>query len=162
MMHGHGDDRGHRAADRPEQVGARERLEIALLLADAPVSSETAKHRHALISVLAWTVVVVIYAVAGVLVLVRVGLPLTQLALPAAAVGAALGFGSQRIVRDLLAGFFIVIERQYGFGDVDRFQIEGAGGETVMGTVMDVNLRITQLRTGDGDVVITRTGSSSR
>ena len=37
---------------------------------------------------------------------------------PAAVLGAALGFGAQRLVQDLLAGFFIITEKQYGFGDL--------------------------------------------
>jgi moderate conductance mechanosensitive channel len=39
---------------------------------------------------------------------------------PAAVLGAALGFGAQRLVQDLLSGFFIITEKQYGFGDLSR------------------------------------------
>ena len=121
-------------------------------------SSEAAKHRHALTQVLSWSTVVVVYCVAGILILVRFGVPLAQLAAPAAVVGAALGFGGQRIVRDVLAGFFVVAERQYGFGDVVRLEIAGTAGKTVTGTVKDVTLRVTELRTPDGEVVITPNG----
>ena len=37
---------------------------------------------------------------------------------PATVVGAALGFGAQQMVKDLLSGFFIILEKQYGFGDL--------------------------------------------
>jgi small conductance mechanosensitive channel len=71
--------------------------------------------------------------------------------------GVALGFGAQRIVQDLLAGFFIITERQYGFGDVIRLAVVGIG-EPRTGTVEDVTLRVTQMRTVDGEVVVTPNG----
>src|SRR5215831_16595571 len=73
---------------------------------DALVRSETAKHRHALASVITWVVLVVIYCVTGVAVLARLGIPLNTLVAPAAVLAVALGFGAQRVVQDLLAGFF--------------------------------------------------------
>ena len=45
-------------------------------------------------------------------------IPVGSLVAPAAVLGAALGFGAQRIVQDLLSGFFIITEKQYGFGDL--------------------------------------------
>ena len=90
---------------------------------DALVRSEQAKHRHSVIQVLTWSAIVVIYIVAGVQVLRRLGLPLSGLVAPAAVAGVALGFGAQRIVQDILAGFFIITERQYGFGDVVRISV---------------------------------------
>src|SRR6516165_6170115 len=63
---------------------------------DALVRSETAKHRHALASVITWVVLVVIYCVAGLAVLERLGIPLTTLVAPAAAAAVALGFAAQR------------------------------------------------------------------
>jgi moderate conductance mechanosensitive channel len=95
--------------------------------------------------------------VAAILVLKRVGVPVTGLVAPAAVVGVALGFGAQRIVQDVLAGLFIIIERQYGFGDVIR--ISALGSETgVTGTVEEVTLRITRMRTISGEVVIVANG----
>jgi small conductance mechanosensitive channel len=125
---------------------------------DALVSSEAAKHRHALTQVLTWTALVLIYCVAAVLVVQRFGVPLSGLVAPAAIAGAALGLGGQRIVADVLAGFFVIAERQYGFGDVVRLMVNGAGGQTVTGTVEDVTLRITRMRTSNGEVVVTPNG----
>jgi hypothetical protein len=53
-----------------------------------------------------------------VLVVQRLGVPLAGLVAPAALISAALGFGMQRFIQDIGAGFFITGERQYGFGDV--------------------------------------------
>jgi small conductance mechanosensitive channel len=83
--------------------------------------------------------------------------PLSGLVAPATVAGVALGFGAQRIVQDILAGFFVITERQYGFGDVVRLTVPGTGAP-VQGTVEDVTLRVTQLRTVNGEVVITSNG----
>ena len=64
--------------------------------------------------------------------------------------GAALGFGAQRIVQDLLSGFFLITEKQYGFGDL--VAADSDGGDDARGTVEDVTLRVTKLRTSDGEV----------
>ena len=124
---------------------------------DALVRSETAKHRHALASVITWVVLVVIYCVTGVAVLARLGIPVTSLVAPAAVVAVALGFGAQRIVQDILAGFFIITERQYGFGDLIQLSVPSIPIPAI-GTVEDVTLRITTVRTIDGEVVITPNG----
>ena len=125
---------------------------------DALVRSEAAKHRHALAQVLTWAALVVVYCVAGVQILDRLGVPITSLVAPAAVVGVALGFGAQRLVQDLLAGFFIIAERQYGFGDLISISIPGIPGG-VIGTVEDVTLRVTKVRTPNGEVIFTSNGS---
>jgi len=124
---------------------------------DALVRSEAAKHRHALADVLTWAALVVVYCVSGVEILPRIGVPMSSLVAPAAVVGVALGFGAQRLVQDLLAGFFIIAERQYGFGDL--ITIAGPGiPEGVIGTVEDVTLRVTKVRTANGEVIFTSNG----
>jgi moderate conductance mechanosensitive channel len=123
---------------------------------DALVRSEAAKHRHALAQVITWATLVVIYCATGIAVAQRLGIPLTSLVAPAAVAAVALGFGAQRIVQDILAGFFIITERQYGFGDLVRLSVPSVQG--AMGTVEDVTLRVTTVRTADGEVVITPNG----
>ena len=100
---------------------------------------------------------VAIYCVSALLVLQRLGVPIAGLVAPATVAGVALGFGAQRVVQDLLAGFFLITERQYGYGDVIRITI-GAGAAALTGTVEDVTLRVTQIRTVNGEVVITPNG----
>jgi small-conductance mechanosensitive channel len=124
---------------------------------DALVRSESAKHRHALAQVLSWTALVMVYCAAGVQIATRLGILASSLVAPAAVVGVALGFGAQRLVQDLLAGFFIIAERQYGFGDL--ISIAGPGvPEGVIGTVEDVTLRVTKVRTANGEVIFTPNG----
>jgi moderate conductance mechanosensitive channel len=134
-----------------------ERIDVNDGESDALVRSESAKHRHALAQVLTWTVLVVVYVVTGVQIADRLGLPTSGLVAPAAVAGVALGFGAQRLVQDLLAGFFIIAERQYGFGDLITIAIPGIPGG-VIGTVEDVTLRMTKIRTANGEVIITSNG----
>ena len=123
---------------------------------DALVRSEAAKHRHALAQVITWATLVVIYCATAIAVIQRLGIPLTSLVAPAAVAAVALGFGAQRIVQDILAGFFIITERQYGFGDLVHLGVPSV--PSTMGTVEDVTLRVTTVRTADGEVVITPNG----
>ena len=140
-------------------LGAKitDRIDAHARESDALVRSEAAKHRHALAQVITWAVLVVIYCVTGLAVAERLGVPLTTLVAPAAVVAVALGFGAQRVVQDILAGFFIITERQYGFGDLIRLSVPSLGASAV-GTVEDVTLRVTTVRTADGEVVITPNG----
>ena len=124
---------------------------------DTLVRSEAAKHRHSVAQVVTWAALVLIYCVTGILVLQRLNVPITSLVAPATIAGVALGFGAQRVVQDVLAGFFIITERQYGFGDLIR--ISNIGSTIgVTGTVEDVTLRVTNIRTVDGEVVIIPNG----
>jgi moderate conductance mechanosensitive channel len=124
---------------------------------DELVRSEAAKHRHALAQVVTWTLLVLTYSATAILVVQRFGVPLSGFVAPATVAGVALGFGAQRVVQDLLAGFFMIAERQYGFGDLIRISIVGIG-TPVLGTVEDVSLRITTVRSVNGEVVITPNG----
>ena len=103
-----------------------------------------------------WAALAIIYCVAAVLIAERLGIPLTKSWSPAVA-GVALGFGAQRIVQDILAGFFIITERQYGFGDLIRLSVPSIP-DPAIGTVEDVTLRVTTGRTTDREVVITPNG----
>jgi moderate conductance mechanosensitive channel len=114
------------------------------------VRSETVKHRQAVASVISSVAISLLYVMVAVDIANQLGLPLGSLVAPAAVLGGALGFGAQRIVQDLLSGFFIITEKQYGFGDLVELSVNGGGD--ARGTVVDVTLRVTKLRTGDGEV----------
>ena len=117
---------------------------------DASARSETVKHGQAVASVISSVAISVLYVVVAVDIANQLGLPLGSLVAPAAVLGAALGFGAQRIVQDLLSGFFLITEKQYGFGDLVELTVNGGG--TARGTVEDVTLRVTKLRTSDGEM----------
>jgi moderate conductance mechanosensitive channel len=124
---------------------------------DELVRSEAAKHRQVVAQVVTWSALAVIYVVTAVLIVQRLGVPLAGLVAPAALLSAALGFGLQRFVQDIGAGFFITGERQYGFGDVITIATSGVT-QPVTGTVEDVTLRVTRLRTVSGEVITTPNG----
>lgn len=117
---------------------------------DAVLRPESVKHRRAVASVISSVAIALLYVVVAVDITNQLGLPVGSLVAPAAVLGAALGFGAQRIVQDLLSGFFLITEKQYGFGDLVELSVT-AGGAAV-GTVEEVTLRVTKLRTSDGEV----------
>ncbi|WP_290852868.1 mechanosensitive ion channel family protein, partial [Gordonia sp. (in: high G+C Gram-positive bacteria)] len=109
----------------------------------------------ALVDVITWTLVA-LTAAAVALHILGLWIPRSSLVGLSAVVGAALGFGAQRIVQDLLAGFFIIAEHQYGYGDVVNLSV--TGGLEAEGTVEDVTLRVTRLRNSDGELIIVPNG----
>ena len=134
-----------------------ERIDARSAMTEELVRSEAAKHRHVVAEVLTWTILAVIYVVTAVLIVQRLGVPLAGLVAPAALISAALGLGLQRFVQDIGAGFFITGERQYGFGDVVRINVSGVS-EPAVGTVEEVTLRVTRIRSVSGEVIITPNG----
>ena len=87
----------------------------------------------------------VIMSIAFLLVLSQIGINLAPLLAGAGIAGVAIGFGAQSLVKDFLAGLFILLEDQYGVGDTVTVADQ-------TGTVEDVTLRITRLRGVDGIV----------
>jgi small conductance mechanosensitive channel len=127
-------------------------LDVGFAESDALVRSEATKHRQAVASVIQWVSIVII----AIWVIMQVGdvlqFSLGGLIAPATVLGAALGFGAQRVVQDLLSGFFIIVEKQYGFGDLVSLTVGGIAAEA-RGTVENVTLRVTRLRSSDGEVL---------
>lgn len=126
------------------------RIDADFQQSDALVRSESAKHRQAVASVISYLVIALLAIMVFVEVTETLAIPVGSLVAPAAVLGAALGFGAQRVVQDLLSGFFIITEKQYGFGDLVELTL-GSSNEA-MGTVEDVTLRVTKLRTSDGEM----------
>jgi moderate conductance mechanosensitive channel len=124
---------------------------------DELVRSEALKHRHAVTQVVTWTLLVIIYCVVAVLIVQRLGFPLSGFVAPASVVGVAIGFGAQRVVQDLLSGFLIVSERQYGYGDIIRLAVS-SNNTLATGTVEEVTLRTTRIRSISGEVITTPNG----
>ncbi|ORB29270.1 mechanosensitive ion channel family protein [Mycolicibacterium parafortuitum] len=124
---------------------------------NSTVRSESVKHRQAVASVISSVSIAILYTAVGLDIANELGLPVGSLVAPAAVLGAALGFGAQRIVQDLLSGFFVITERQYGFGDLVELTVSAGG--TATGTVEAVTLRVTKLRTSEGEVYTVPNGT---
>lgn len=102
-------------------------------------------------SVLRSSVALVIGAAAILMVLSEVGMNITPLIASAGVAGVALGFGAQSLVKDFLSGAFMLIEDQYGVGDIITVG-------SVTGTVEAIALRTTKVRDLDGTLWFIRNG----
>jgi moderate conductance mechanosensitive channel len=96
-------------------------------------------------SVLRSVVSIVIWSVSVLIILSELGIDLAPLLAGAGVLGVALGFGAQSVVRDFLTGTFMVLEDQFGVGDV--IDVGDASG-----TVEGLSLRTTRLRDVEGVV----------
>ena len=101
------------------------------------------------------TATFVIFALALLTIMATLNVPLAPLLASAGVGGIALAIGAQTLVKDVLSGIFMIIEDQYGVGDVIDT------GEAI-GTVEDVTLRITKVRDGNGVVWYVRNGGIAR
>ena len=89
--------------------------------------------------------------------LIEFSLPASAVVPLVSVVGVGLGFGAQQIVGDVLTGFFILSERQFGVGDLIRVGPLVSVG-WVEGRVEEMSLRVTKVRTFDGDLVTIANG----
>jgi small-conductance mechanosensitive channel len=117
------------------------------------VVPEGAKRARAVAQAVEWAVIALIYFVAGIVGLRELGVPLTSLVAPATVAGVAIGFGAQQVVGDVLAGFFLFAERQFGVGDLVRLSMPGQT-TGVSGTVEELTLRVTKVRSQQGEVIV--------
>jgi small conductance mechanosensitive channel len=102
------------------------------------------KRAKTLTSVLRVSAVIAVWVVLSLTALAQAGVQVGPLLAAAGLGGIVLGLGAQSLVSDLIAGFFIVAERQYDVGDVVELQ-PGSGGP-VTGEVESIALRTTTLR----------------
>jgi moderate conductance mechanosensitive channel len=114
-----------------------------------------AQRASALGSVLGNAASVTIFTIAGFIILGDLGLNLAPVLASAGVLGIAIGFGAQNLVQDFFAGIFILLEDQYGVGDV----IDTAD---VSGTVEAVSLRITRVRDVNGVIWFIRNGTITK
>jgi small conductance mechanosensitive channel len=108
---------------------------------------ERAKRARTLGSVLTNLTTVVVIAVASLMILHEFRIDISPALTGAGILGVALGFGSQSLVKDMIGGFFLILENQIRVGDV--VAINGTGG-----LVEAINLRTTVLRDEEGTVHI--------
>jgi moderate conductance mechanosensitive channel len=115
---------------------------------------ERAKRARTLGSVLTNVTTVVVLSIAVLMILQQFRIDISPVLTGAGIVGVALGFGAQNLVKDLIGGFFLILENQVRVGDV--VSINGTGG-----LVEAINLRTTVLRDESGTVYIFPNGSIS-
>jgi moderate conductance mechanosensitive channel len=142
-------------AEPPDRLlGSRRAAQV--VLGGSGVYSERRALRAATLGSLLKSIVT---ATIGVLVVVMVldilGYPIGPLVASAGILGVALGFGAQNLVKDFLNGIFMLLEDQYGVGDVIDMGLAS-------GTVEGVGLRVTRMRAIDGTVWYVRNGEVVR
>jgi small conductance mechanosensitive channel len=121
----------------------------------ALVSERRQQRAKTIGSVLQSIISFVVYGLAFILILGELGLNLAPIVASAGVVGIALGFGAQNLVKDFLSGVFMVLEDQYGVGDV--VDVGPASG-----VIETVGLRVTTLRDVNGTVWYVRNGEILR
>lgn len=144
-----------RRADGKAPAILRPLRERAPNLVSSAVVERRRQRAHTIGSVLKSITTFVIFGIAGMEILAELGINLGPIIASAGIVGVALGFGAQNLVRDFLSGMFMMVEDQYGVGDVVDV------GEA-SGTVEAVGLRVTTLRDLDGTVWYVRNGEILR
>ena len=100
-------------------------------------------------------ITVTVWSLSGIMVLSNVGIDVGPILASAGVVGVALGFGAQTLVKDFIAGIFMILEDQYGIGDV-------IDAGPAIGTVEEIGLRVTRLRDNNGTVWYVRNGEIQR
>ena len=141
----------NKITSRAAQPGANGKSDAAHLL----MGERRRQRAKALGSILSNAASVLIFGIAAVTIAGDLGLNLAPVLASAGVLGIAIGFGAQSLVRDFLAGIFMLLEDQYGVGDVID-----SGYAT--GTVEAVSLRVTTLRDVNGVVWYVRNGTINR
>jgi small conductance mechanosensitive channel len=147
----------HRLITRMTSGVAEGRMPTMLRLShrgDAMSSARRVQRARTVGSLLRSVASFAIYGVAFVLVLSKLGINIAPIIASAGVVGVAVGFGAQNLIKDFLSGIFMMLEDQYGVGDVVDL-----GDAT--GTVEMVGLRITTVRDVNGTVWYVRNGTIS-
>jgi small-conductance mechanosensitive channel len=118
-----------------------------------PPPEEIKQRADTLSHFLVRTVVVIIWVIAAFMMLAEIGISITPLLATAGVVGIAVGFGAQSLIKDIIAGFFIIMEDQYAIGDVVKIA-------NIIGLVEDISIRKTVLRDLDGIVHVVPNGEA--
>ena len=113
--------------------------------------SEKTKRGKTLSTIISKTIIISIYTAAVIMITAECGIAIGPLLAGAGIAGLAIGFGAQSLVKDVISGFFIILENQIRVGDV--VTIAGAGG-----IVEEITLRTTRLRDIEGRVHIVPNG----
>lgn len=119
------------------------RRSIAQAVDDPSKSARSTLRMATASAILASAASVAIYVTAGLVLLGELGVSLGPLLAGAGIVGIAIAFGAQNVIRDVLGGLFVLIEDQYGVGDV-------IDAGRAVGRVEDFTLRVTKVRDIEG------------
>jgi small-conductance mechanosensitive channel len=132
--------------DTTDQIARMRRATGVALLDTSPTPNvRRALRAETIGAVLRSVIAIVVWATAGVMILQTLSINLAAIGIGVSIIGVAVGFGSQSLVKDFVTGTFMVLEDQYGVGDV-------IDAGVASGTVEGVSLRTTRLRDAEGVV----------
>ncbi|MCG7331234.1 mechanosensitive ion channel family protein [Salinicoccus roseus] len=117
----------------------------------------SSKRNQTLINVLQNTATVFIWFVVIMMVLETFSLPVRTLLAGAGVVGLAIGFGAQSLVKDMITGFFIILENQFDKGDFVR--VNTSGTTVAEGEVLSLGLRASKIQGWEGELFIIPNGT---
>ncbi|WP_271398285.1 mechanosensitive ion channel family protein [Salinicoccus roseus] len=117
----------------------------------------SSKRNQTLINVLQNAATVFIWFVAIMMVLETFSLPVRTLLAGAGVVGLAIGFGAQSLVKDMITGFFIILENQFDKGDFVR--VNTSGTTVAEGEVLSLGLRASKIQGWEGELFIIPNGT---
>ncbi|MBB4676246.1 mechanosensitive ion channel family protein [Crossiella cryophila] len=134
----------------------KERAPEAIKAAAGPLLSERRAQRAKTIGSLLKSITsLLVFGIAFLMILETLTIDITPIIASAGVLGVAIGFGAQNLIKDFLSGIFMMLEDQYGVGDVVDL-----GPAT--GTIETVGLRVTTLRDVNGTVWYVRNGEVLR
>ena len=147
----------NRASERAkvERLAQMRKVTRTAELSDLLMNQRTEQRAAAIGTLLRSAVAITIWTIAVLMILPLLGINVAPLIASAGVIGIALGFGAQTLVKDYLSGIFIIIEDQYGVGDM-------VDVGSAIGTVEEVTLRVTRLRDPSGVVWYVRNGEILR
>lgn len=155
----------HRAINRVVKTASARHAERTVLLpgragtllasASGLAHERYVQRTQTLGAVLRSIVTIAVSSIALLTIMAVLNIPLGPLLASAGVGGVALGFGAQSLVKDFLSGIFMIVEDQYGVGDL-------VDTGDVVGTVEDVTLRVTRIRDRSGVVWYIRNGEIVR
>lgn len=112
---------------------------------------DTEKREATVSSIFSTALIVVMWVIVGIIVLGELNIDIAALATGAGLAGIIIGFGAQNVIKDYLAGIFVILEDQYRVGDIVMFEGTGSA-QPLSGVVEHITIRMTQLRDLDGNL----------
>jgi len=136
---------------RVAKIAIRKGFEIRMK-APAPLQPASERRYRTILRLVQSIVSYVVYFSAILAILSAVNIDVKGLLAGAGIVGLAVGFGAQSLVKDVITGFFIIFEDQFGVGDYIKIT-------SVEGTVLEIGLRTTKIKGAAGEINIVPNGS---
>ncbi|MGE7623390.1 mechanosensitive ion channel family protein [Viridibacillus sp. NPDC096237] len=136
---------------RVAKIAIRKAFDIRMSV-PSPLQPASERRHRTILRLLQSVISYVVYFSAILAILSAMNIQVAGLLAGAGIVGLAVGFGAQSLVKDVITGFFIIFEDQFGVGDYIKIT-------SVEGTVLEIGLRTTKIKGAAGEINIVPNGS---